>query len=405
MNKSTFFTGQPIFSQLLQLIPRSAVQQIARDHKADRYCKRFSSYEHLVTMLYAVFNNCQSLREISTGMLAVENRLIHLGVRYYPRRSTLADANIRRSYEVFEQIYYAIFKRYQEILSDSRSKSKARTKLAKLYIIDSTTIRLFHEVLRGGGPIPANGRKKGGVKVHTLIRSDQDVPCMIRLSSGVANDSKYLKEIQLPKGSVLAFDRGYHDFATFNRFTEQGITWITRKSDNFALAIKANLRNKQSDKNITYDREVIIGHKSIKNRVKARLIGYRDPDTKQVYEYLTNNLRMNALSIVLLYKKRWQIETLFKRVKQNYPLKYFMGDSENAIRIQIWCSLIADLLLKIIKKTAAVNWSFSNLAAMIRLHLLTYIHLTNFLRSPEKTLLSLYGNNKSQNAAPNLFAT
>jgi len=401
MNKSTFFTGQPVFSQLLQLIPRSAVQKIARDNNGDRYCKRFSSYEHLVTMLYGVFNNCQSLREITTGMLAVENRLTHLGVRYYPRRSTLADANSRRSCDIFEQIYFALFRQYQAVLSDSRSRSKQ----AKLFIVDSTTIRLFHEVLRGGGDIPANGKKKGGVKVHTLIRSDQDVPCMVWLTSGVANDSRHLKEIQLPKGSVLAFDRGYHDFAAFNRFTQQGVTWVTRKSNSFALAIKANLLNGQSDKNITYDREVIIGYKSNKNRVKARLIRYRDPETNELYEYLTNNQQMDALSVVLLYKKRWQVETMFKRLKQNYPLKYFLGDSENAIKIQIWCSLIADLLLKIVKKAAGVKWSFSNLAAMIRLHLMTYIHLINFLKAPEKTLLRLYDGHNPTDKIPSLFAT
>jgi hypothetical protein len=117
----------------------------------------------------------------------------------------------------------------------------------------------------------------------------------------------------------------------------------------------------------------------------------------EVFEFVTNNLKMNASTVAALYRKRWQIESLFKRMKQNYPLKYFLGDSENAIKIQIWCSLIADLLLKIVKKAAAARWSFSNLAAMVRLHLMTYINIFNFLKSPEKSLLKLFSKPVTQN--------
>ena len=393
MNKSTFFSGQPIFTQLLKLIPKDAILRIVRDNKADHYCKRFNTYEHLVTILYSIFNNCNSLREVTTGMMASEQRLAHLGVRYHPRRSTISDANSRRQAEVFENIYFSIFKRYAQFLSDSRIKSKA----SKLYILDSTTIRLFHEVLRTGGPNPANGKRKGGIKVHTMIRSDQDVPCMIRYSSGVANDSQFLRDIRLPKGSVIVFDRGYRDFATLNRFSNDGITWVTRRIKLFAFDIKKKIEILDNDKCIISDRHVIMGHKDIKHRVEARLVRYRDPDTGQLYEFVTNNLKMNGSTVAALYRKRWQIESLFKRMKQNYPLKYFLGDSENAIKIQIWCSLIADLLLKIVKKAAAAKWSFSNLAAIVRLHLMTYIDLFAFLKSPEKSLLTLYSRTKRQN--------
>src|SRR4051812_44610747 len=123
MNKSTFFSGQPIFAQLLKFIPKDSVLRIARDSKADHYSKRFNTYEHLVTMLYSIFNNCNSLREVTTGMLASEQRLSHLGIRYYPRRSTIADANIRRQADVFEKIYFSMLKRYAGFLSDSRINS------------------------------------------------------------------------------------------------------------------------------------------------------------------------------------------------------------------------------------------------------------------------------------------
>jgi len=391
MNKSTFFSGQPIFTQLLRFIPKDTVATIARDNRADRYSKRFSTYEHLVTMLYSIFNNCNSLREVATGMLASEQRLNHLGIRYHPRRSTISDANNRRRSEIFGEIYYSLFNRYASFLSDSRRNSRS----SKTYIIDSTTISLFQEVLRTSGQNPANGKRKGGIKVHTLIRSDQDVPCMIRLTAAAANDSQFLREVHLPKGSIIVFDRGYYDFTTLNRFTYDGIAWVTRLRKLFAYDIIEDLKP-ENNTNIKSDEHILLGYRS-SVRVKARLIKFFDPLSGEHYEFLTNNFKMSAMSVASLYKKRWQIELLFKRMKQNYPLKYFLGDSENAIKIQIWCTLIADLLLKIVKKGAAVKWSFSNLAAMVRLHLMTYIDLAGFLKSPEKALLKLFTKSKQYN--------
>ncbi len=401
MNKSNFFTGQPIFAQLLKLIPRDMVLRVATDHQSDRYSKRFNTYEHLVTMLYSVFNNCNSLREVTTGMLAAEQRLNHLGVRYHPRRSTISDANTRRQAEVFGAIYYNLYEKYADFLSDSRKSNRT----SKLYIFDATTISLFQEVLRTSGKNPA-GKRKGGIKVHTLIRSDQDVPCMIRYSAAAANDSKFLKEVNLPAGSIIVFDRGYYDYNKFNSFSSQKVTWITRKRSLFAYDVLAELPNSHENKGVISDKHILLGNRS-STRVEGRIVQYKykGAETTEVYEFITNNLRMSALTIAELYRKRWQIEVLFKRMKQNYPLKYFLGDSENAIKLQIWCSLIADLLLKVVKKGSAAKWSFSNLAAMIRLHLMTYINLSAFLKSPEKALLSKVSANLRMNYQQLLLIT
>ncbi len=386
MSKSSFFTGQPIFSQILSLIPRREVVRIARECGSDRYCKRFSTYDHLVTLLYAVLNQCSSLREVSTGLLACEQRLQHLGIRFHPRRSTVSDANNRRSAEVFEQIYQMLFERYSHFLADSRPKKKT----GRLYIFDSTTIMLFQEVLKAAGKTPLNGKRKGGIKVHTLLRSDQDVPCMVRFSAGSANDMRFLKEIKLPKGSVVVFDRGYNDYKTFNRFSAEGITWVTRLHRHLVYKVTQNrpVPAEQQLKGVVHDQEIMLGtdSKPGKTKVRARLIAFIDPQSGKRLEFLTNNFRMNAGTIAAFYKKRWQIELLFKRIKQNYPLKYFLGDSENAIKIQIWAVLIADLLLKLIKTSTKRKWAFSNLAAMVRLHLMTYIDLQGFLKNPEKAL-------------------
>ena len=387
MNKSSFFTGQPIFGQLLNLIPRALVREVSRSVQADRYCKRFSSYDHLVTMLYSVYNNCHSLREVSTGMLAWEQRLNHLGIDHYPRRSTISDANNRRKPEFFEKVYIKLLGKYSNILSDSRRRVRGQK---ELYIFDSTTITLFQEVLRGAGIRSLNGKRKGGIKVHTLLKSDQDVPIMIRFSPSAHADSTFLKEVKLPAGSIIVFDKGYNHYPTLNGFSKDGVNWVTRlrKDAVFDLIEDRKVSALQHSKGVLHDKEIALGHHHDKNstKVRARLIIYRDPETNMELEFLTNNFRMAPSTIAALYRKRWQIEVLFKRLKQNYPLKYFLGDSENAIQIQIWCSLIADMILKLIKKGVAKRWSFSNLASMVRLHLMTYIDLNGFLKCPEKAL-------------------
>ena len=407
MSKSKFFTGQPIFSQLLKYIPGDVVRKAAVEYKADYYCKRFNTYDHLVTLLYAILNNCNSIREVTTGMLAWEQRLNHLGMKHFPRRSTLSDANNRRSFQVFEQIYMKLLNRYGHFLSDSRVEKVE----SRLYIFDSTTITLFQEVLKGSGLAPVNGKRKGGIKVHTLIKSDLDMPCMVRFSASAAADSSFLKSINLPKGSIVVFDRGYNDYKTFNSFSDQAITWVTRLRQTATVEIveTRSVTDNEQQKGVISDLVIRLGHtlKTDKRRtqVQSRLINYKDPQSGKYLQFLTNDMVLEPSIIAELYRNRWQIEILFKRIKQNYPLKYFLGESENAIKIQIWCSLIADLLLKIVKKRCAAKWSFSNLTSMIRLHLMTYIDLFAFLRCPEKSLLATIEAKRANDSDGLLFCT
>lgn len=403
MGKSTFFTGQPIFSQLLHFIPRPLVMRLASDHEADRYCKKFDSYTHLVSLLYAIFNRCDSLREVTSGLLAWEERLRHLGIKHFPRRSTISDANNRRSAKVFEQLYLKLLQRHASLLSDSRPRSTR----SRLYIFDATIITLFQEVLEGTGLPAANGKRKGGIKVHTLIRSDQDVPTMIRYSPATANDTGFLKDVQLSRGSIIVFDKGYNDYNTFNRFSSQAISWVTRLRNRTVYEVISNnpVSERQRQVGIISDQDVILGHTRKKRaiQVKARLIVYSDPASAKQLQFITNNFRMAPSTIAGLYRNRWQIELLFKRFKQNYPLKYFLGDSENAIQLQIWAALIADLLLKIVQRQCRVRYAFANLRAIIRLHLMTYIELFGFLQCPEKVLLEKLKERPPDDKPPKLF--
>lgn len=404
MSKSSFFTGQPIFNQILNFIPRSTVQLVARELNADHYYKRFRTYEHLVTMLYSIFNHCTSLREVTTGLLAWDHRIQHLGISAHPRRSTISDANTNRKWEVFERIYYKLLSRYSHFLPDSRQG----TAKSNLYIFDATTIALFQEILKGAGRPPADGKRKGGIKVHTLLNASQDLPTMIRFSAAAHNDASFLKQISLPAGSIIVFDKGYRDYTTYNRFSADGITWVSRHRDSSVYKTKSSneVSDYQKQQGITSDHIITLGHDHSDNatKVAARMISYRDPVTKRFFRFITNNYRLSPITIANYYRKRWQIELFFKRIKQNYPLQYFLGDSENAIKIQIWCALIADLLLKVIKKGTRSSMSFSIITGLIRLHLMTYMDLASFLRSPEKALLRKINLDRKKIQAPSLFS-
>lgn len=383
MSKSTFFTGQPILNQLLHLIDKSTVKSLARAGKHDRYCKHFDTHSHLVTMLYCTLNKCTSSREVVSGMKACLHKLQHLGLVKAPGKSTLCDANMRRSFEVFGRIYEQLFKRYSHFLPDSRPDIRQ-----KLFIADSSTITLFQEILKAANQGKANGKRKGGIKVHTLINSAADVPVKISFTAARASDVSFLKEIDLEAGSFIVFDKGYVDYHQYKRMNDQGVFFVTRQrsSASYTPVSLNQVSAELMSLGIRSDKVILAGIKnySKKPRLKARLVTFFDEKKGRNFEFLTNNFSLSADRIADLYKKRWQIELLFKRVKQNFPLKYFLGDNENAIKIQIWCAFIADLLIKIVQMQLKRKWAFSNLSAIIRLHLMSYIDLISFLNNPDK---------------------
>jgi hypothetical protein len=234
MGKSIYFTGQPVFNQLLQLIPKNMVKEIARQHQSDRYYKRFHTYEHLVTMLYTGFHRCKSLREVVTGMMACNTRINHLGLTYMPRRSTLAEANANRDQQVFADLYHRLYARFYP---DSRPLPKEEK---QLFIFDSSTIRLFSDVMRGSGQIPS-GKRKGGVKAHVPMKADEDVPRFVCLTEAKENDNVFTPMLHLPADSIVTFDRIYYGFTPLINWDKKGITWVTRMHTLIAYTIEETI--------------------------------------------------------------------------------------------------------------------------------------------------------------------
>ncbi|MEJ7588505.1 MAG: IS4 family transposase [Ferruginibacter sp.] len=387
MNEDKKFVGQPVLSQILDLIPSSLIQKANRKHQANRYYKRLPVRVHLVSLLYGVFSYCNGLRELCEGMLACEGKLSHLGLDKAPARSTLSDANNNRSYQTFETIYEGLLKQYHSFISDSRLKGLS---IRNLKIIDSSTIQLFSEILRGVGRNRLDGaRKKGGIKVHAMMDAFSGVTEFVRMTEAREHDRKFLYHLKLAANSWLVFDKAYTVYDQFAKWTDQKIWFVTRMKDNADFHVTKVLVDKtkrKAAKGVLKEQYITVAVKQgglVSQRLKLRRITFKTDDGK-AYVFITNNFTLPASQVATIYKNRWMIELLFKQIKQNFPLRYFWGESSNAIKMQVYCVLIAQLLMVILRKKAATKKSFANMITVVRLHLMSYVELLEFIKDTYK---------------------
>ena len=410
MGKGTNFSGQPVLSQLIKLMDRHKINVLASKSGANRYTKHLDGYSHLVVMLYAVLSNLRSLREVCLGFAANATRMNHLGMDHMICRSTLSDANKRRKSCFFGSIYRSLYSRYASVLSDSLSKKEVST---KLYVMDSTTISLFSQILRGTGRNSKNGKKKGGIKAHTIIEENIDLPVFVDFTAGIVHDHELMKRLfDLPYGSFIAFDMGYTDYLLWKQLDEAGYRFVCRLKDNAKFKIIE--QRKCPEKNILADQIVEFSYSkyvertlteeemrhrrgrrpktgvvTVKTRVqgtyRCRRILRRTDDGRDTVEFVTNVLdsrEMSAEQVCETYRRRWTIESLYKKLKQNFPLKYFLGDNVNAIEIQIWVTMIAYLLLRVMQVKSMSKLAFSNIVMLTRVTLGAYIDIITLLNSP-----------------------
>ena len=410
MNKGTHFIGQPMYGQLINLLDKSKILRFSRENGGERYVKHFDAWQHLVIMLYAVIKRFDSLREITDSMFPEARKLSHLGIRLMPRRSTLSDANARRKECVFEAIYRDLYATYRdEISSDSRRRQVPKW-LHRLQIIDSTTITLFSNLIfKGVGRHPKTGKKKGGIKVHANIHANEVVPSDIRFTSAATNDSFMLRPSNYAAGDLLAIDRAYIDYGKFEELTQRGVAYVTKMKKNLVYETESDTMYMNPQGQMDHRVQHVIFRKHVRDGEdivhRARIITYVDikKNKAKLVSLLTNDFEMEVEDIVEIYRKRWEIELLFKQLKQNFPLRYFYGESANAIKIQIWVTLIANLLLMVMQKRIRRTWSFSNLATMFRIMLMYYVNCYTFFEEPEKDWLKVIGQAEPPPLEPSLF--
>jgi hypothetical protein len=384
MSKSNYFSSKSVFGQLISLIDDKKIKDAVKNHDSDRYVKRFKSKDHLISMLFCSFAKCNSLREVSGAMLGLSGKTESFQLGHIPKRSTLSDANKNRKVEFFEEIYNKLLHQYSSVLSDSRIENVINKQVK---IVDSTTISLFKDILSCVGRKSKEGKSKGGIKVHTVINADEIVPNLVWFSPATTHDHNFLDKLKCDDNTVYIFDKGYNDYKAFKRFTEHKTGFVTRLKDNALYHEIENLEIPEHVHNgVLSDKIIEIEVKKDKeaSKLKLRKITFYDRENKREFEFLTNLFDLRADLIAGFYKIRWQIELLFKQLKQNFPLRYFLGDNENAIKIQIYCVLIVNLLIAVIKKKLKRSWAFSNLVSFCKIHLFNYIQLMKFLENPEK---------------------
>ena len=395
MGKSTHFFGQPVYGQLIKSLDREKIIELSRKNGGEKYIKSFTGFTHLLTMLYAVIMRFDSLREIEAAMTAEVRKLHHIGIDKVPKRSTLSDANARRSEKFFEDVYRDVYQSNREKLSSDSRRNGTEEWVKRLRIIDSTTITLFSNVIfKGVGRHPKTGKKKGGIKVHSVIHANEGVHCDVRFTSAATNDSFMLAPSHFQHDEIVALDRAYINYEKFEELTQRNMVYVTKMKKNLKYETLVDCMDMNPDGRMEYREQVVVFRKDGVSHI-ARIITYVDikkGKTPKLVSLLTNDFDMSMETVVAIYRRRWQIESLFKQIKQNFPLRYFYGESANAIKIQIWVTLIANLLLSLLQISLKRRWSFSGLATMVRIVMMEYLNMNNFFNMPDADMKMMLEN-------------
>jgi hypothetical protein len=274
----------------------------------------------------------------------------------------------------------------------------------KFYAFDSTTISLFSDVLQGVGRNPkGDGKKKGGLKVHMLTDVHADVATFAHISEAKQHDKNFLKHLVLPKGSMTVFDRAYNHYSQFAKWTKAENYFVCRLKSNAKYEVEEVMFQTELSEDkagVMKEEHIHLQYKQGKKQktLCLRKVTYRD-EKGRVYHFITNNWNISNEEVALLYKYRWTIELVFKKLKQNFQLHFFYSESENGIKTQVWVTLIAHLLLTVLKRKSKSNKAFSTVAALIRIHLISYLDLYWVIENGRRTYVkSVKSRNKSPDA-------
>lgn len=354
-------TKNTIFTQLTHFISPFKFQKISQKLGNEKYVKKLDGYSHFKILLLAHIKGFSSLRSIETGLKSRAARLYHLGINLVLKRSTLADANSKRDPLVLQEAFYNILTKCKSVSPKHKFKFSN-----DFYSLDASVISLSLTLFPWG----KHRKHRSAVKINTLLNHSGNIPEFISVTPGShheirATRGKYFPK--LPKGSIVAADRGYIDFKWFQKLEDSNAFFITRTKKRFDYKVVS--RNKVVPGNgIKKDHVIKLNGVFVKKDYpgKLRLIKYHDAETGKTFEYLTNNFQLSARTIADCYKERWQIEMFFKWIKQNLKIKRFMGNNIRAVQFQIWAAMIYYLMLSYLKFLSKWNYSLLEITRTIR---------------------------------------
>ena len=356
-------TGKTLFAQLMDFLPWTTFTRIVERHGGDRYVKSLACTEQFRVMAFAQLTYRESLRDIEVCLSAQAAKLYHMGFQHEIKRSTLADANESRDWRIYAEFAQCLIVQARKLYADDSFGIELEN---TVYALDSTTIDLCLSLF----PWALFRTTKSAVKMHTLLDLRGNIPSFIHISDGKLGDVKALDILVLEAGAIYVMDRGYLDFTRLYMMHQAQAFFVTRAKSNTRLRRIYSAPADRSAGIICDQTVALTGITSLKEYpVHLRRIRFMDPDTGKTLVFLTNNFILSAATICALYKARWQVELFFKWIKQHLRIKKFYGNSENAVKSQIWIAVSVYVLVAIVKKRLNLDASLYTLLQIFSLTL------------------------------------
>ena len=373
-------SGRIIFPQLMSFLPEREFSKCVHRYRGEYHIRTFSCFDQFLCMAFAQLTYRESLRDIEICLRAMQPKLYHAGIRGKVSRSTLADANEKRDWRIYADFAHVLIGMARELYVDEDFGLQI-TEAA--YALDSTTIDLCLSLF----PWASFRQHKGAIKLHTEMDLRGSIPCVIRITHGKVHDVTFLDQLILEPAAFYVMDRGYIDFARLYRFTQNMAFFVTRAKSNLDY-IRRSSHSIDSGTGLRSDQTILLkGPKTSQLYPDPlRRISFFDIENHRRLIFLTNNFVLPALTIALLFKRRWKIELFFKWIKQNLRIKAFYGTSENAVKTQIWIAISVYVLVAIIKKKLRIERTLNEILQILSitifendelLPLLTNFHLQN----------------------------
>lgn len=343
--------GKTLFAQVMEFVPWTSFARIVQRYGGNAGVRTLSCAEQFRAMAFAQLTWRESLRDIETSLSANAGKLYAMGFRSAVRRSTLADANESRDWRIWSDLAALLIRRARKLYScESLGVELDNT----VYALDSSTIDLCLSLF-DWAPFRST---KAAIKLHTLLDLRGAIPAFIHISDGKLHDVNVMDLLTFEAGAFYVMDRGYVDFARLHALHQAGAFFVTRAKSRMDARRVYSAPTDRSTGIMSDQRVMLNGHYSAKKYPEhLRRVRFKDPETGKTLIFLTNNTALPALTIAALYKSRWQVELFFKWIKQHLRIKKFLGNSENAVKTQVWCAVATYVLIAIVKKELQLDAS------------------------------------------------
>ena len=348
------------FHQLLNPLSRHEFEGLAKVHHRGQKLRSASRWDQFIGMSMSQLSGRQSLRDIESNLQSQRSKLYHLGAKPIAK-TTLARLNEKQPYELYQSLFYKLLERLKSPSGAHRFKFKN-----PLYSLDASLIDLSMNLF----PWAKYKRDQSAVKVHVGLNHSNMVPEFVAVTEAKIPDLIAGKNFDFPKGSMVAFDKGYVDYEWYKSLTDKGVFFVTRLRPNSVYKV-IERKSIQNQTGVTSDQIIQLNsaHAIKRGAPQLRRVGFTDKESGKHYVFLTNNFRLAASTIAAIYKERWQVELFFKAIKQNLKIHAFVGTSKNAILTQIWVAMITWLLLAYVRHCAKTGWTVQRIMRVIQLNL------------------------------------